>query len=41
MIGKISYYKKILSKLNKVIKKLENIFSNQLSKLHKNTETSI
>ena len=28
-------------KLNKVIKKLENIFSNQLSKLHKNTETSI
>ena len=28
-------------KLNKVIKKLENIFSIQLSKLHKNTEASI
>ena len=28
-------------KLNKVIKKLENIFSIQLSKLHKNTEASV
>ena len=40
MIGKTQLLQKDFIKLNKAIKKLENIFSNQLSKLHV-SETSI